>query len=148
MSRRFAARRSGIHGKGVFALVDIAKGEELLPYGGEVVDWEFAQARYDAEGITDGHTFFFDIGDGRVIDGGHGGNTARFINHGCAPNCEAVFVDDTHLVIQTRRKIKTGEELLIDYQLEIDDPADAFTVYRCGCGAKTCRGTMAGNVRA
>jgi len=36
----------------------------------------------------DGHTFFFDLGDGRVIDEGQGGNSARWVNHSCAPNCE------------------------------------------------------------
>ena len=144
MPRRFAVRSSTIHGKGVFALVDLAEGDDLLPYAGEVLDWEAAQQRYDDAGIAAGHTFFFDLGDGRVIDGGYGGNSARWINHGCDPNCEAVFTGDTRLMIRTRRRIAAGEELLIDYRLEIDDPADAFTLYACACGATTCRRTMAG----
>ncbi|MHA3704946.1 SET domain-containing protein [Jatrophihabitans sp. YIM 134969] len=143
MSKRFAVRRSGIHGKGVFALVDLPAGVDLLPYGGDVLDWDVAQQRYDDAGIENGHTFFFDIGDGRVIDGGSHGNSARWINHGCNPNCEAVFETDTRLMIRTRRRIRAGDELLIDYRLEIDDPDDALTLYACACGARNCRHTMA-----
>ncbi len=144
MPRRFAVRRSAIHGNGVFALTDIPADDDLLLYGGDVLDWDDAQQRYEDAGTEGGHTFFFDLGDGRVIDGGSHGNSARWINHGCDPNCEAVFLDDTRLMIRTRRPIATGEELLIDYRLEIDDPDDALTLYACGCGARTCRHTMAG----
>ena len=144
MPRRFAVRRSGIHGKGVFALVDLPEGDDLMLYGGDVLDWDVAQQRYEDAGIEGGHTFFFDLGDGRVIDGGSHGNSARWVNHGCDPNCEAVFLDDTRLMFRTRRPIPAGEELLIDYRLEIDDPDDALTLYACGCGAPTCRHTMAG----
>jgi len=28
----------------------------------------------------DGHMFFFDLADGRVIDGAQGGNSARWLN--------------------------------------------------------------------
>lgn len=143
MPRRIAVRRSPIHGRGVFALADLPRGEELLPYAGEVLDWDDAQRRYEDADVEDGHTFFFDLGDGRVIDGGAGGNSARWINHGCDPNVEAVFASDDVIVIRTRRRIRPGEELLLDYRLEIDDPADATTVYACSCGASACRGTMA-----
>lgn len=144
MTRRFSVRRSSIHGNGVFALTDIPAGADLMLYGGDVVDWDVAQQRYEDAGIEGGHTFFFDLGDGRVIDGGSHGNSARWVNHGCDPNCEAVFLDDTRLMFRTRRAVAAGEELLIDYRLEIDDPADALTLYACSCGAPTCRHTMAG----
>ena len=35
-SRRLQTRRSGVHGKGVFALMDLAEGEMLLEYAGEL----------------------------------------------------------------------------------------------------------------
>lgn len=147
MPPRFAVRRSGIHGRGVFALVDLGADVDLLPYGGDVLDWDDAQRRYEEAGIEGGHTFFFDLGDGRVIDGGSHGNSARWINHGCEPNCEAVFLgepSEARLMIRTLHDIAAGEELLIDYRLEIDDPDDALTLYACGCGAPGCRHTMAG----
>jgi uncharacterized protein len=44
--RRIQTRRSGVHGKGVFALVDIAEGETIIEYVGEVISWKEAQRRH------------------------------------------------------------------------------------------------------
>ncbi len=126
----------------MFATVDLPKGEHLLDYGGERITWDDAIARY-ADAGTAGHTFFFECGDGYVIDGGSGGNDARWINHGCDPNCEAIEHED-RISIHTRRRIKAGEELLIDYALTIDEPAteEDRAPYACACGSPKCRGTM------
>ena len=40
--RRIQVRRSGVHGKGVFALADIARGERIIEYVGEVISWDEA----------------------------------------------------------------------------------------------------------
>lgn len=145
MPARFRVRRSGVHGRGVFAVANLPADELLIEYLGEVIPWTTAHERYAESEADDGHTYFFDRGDGTVIDGGRGGNASRFINHGCEPNCEAVD-DDGHILIQTIRSIAPGEELFIDYQLCIDDPVTAETreVYACRCGAAACRGTMLG----
>lgn len=140
--QRFEVRDSPVHGRGVFATTDIAAGEHLLDYGGEVVPWDVAQQRWEASGVDPDHTFFFDLGDGTVIDGGSNGNEARFINHGCDPNCEALD-DEGTISISTRRAVRAGDELFIDYALIVDDPdADTAATYGCRCGAATCRGTM------
>ena len=135
-------RDSPIHGTGAFAAADIPAGTTLLDYAGEIISWDEACEKYDAAG-TPGHTFFFDLGDGTVIDGGANGNDARFINHGCDPNCEAIE-DGERVSIHTRRRVRAGEELLIDYALTMDDPddPDARAPYACGCGSPSCRGTM------
>ena len=55
----------------------------------------------------------------RVIDAGRCGNESRFINHSCAPNCEAqkwLVGDVTRVGIFTRREIRLDEELSYDYQ--------------------------------
>ncbi len=44
--RRIQIRRSGVHGKGVFAVQPIAEGEVLIEYTGEVIGWEEAQDRH------------------------------------------------------------------------------------------------------
>jgi SET domain-containing protein len=44
--RRIQARRSGVHGKGVFAVQDIAEGEVVIEYTGEVISWQEAQDRH------------------------------------------------------------------------------------------------------
>ena len=79
--RRITARRSSVHGKGLFALRPIAAGERLIEYRGELTTWRRAAARQRADA---GHTFVFGLSDGRVIDGSRGGNSARFLNHACA----------------------------------------------------------------
>ena len=141
--RRWAVRGSQIHGKGVFALTAIPAGERLMHYAGEVIDWDTANERYAAGDGEAGHTFYFDLGDGQVIDGGRGGNSARWINHGCEPNVEAQ-VDDGRVELFARRHIASGEELLLDYRLELDEEADEHerALYACRCSAEDCRRTM------
>ena len=54
-----------------------------------------------------------------MIDGKHGGNSSRWINHSCDPNCEA-DEDDGRVFIKALRDIEAGEELIYDYGLIID----------------------------
>ncbi|NBS47396.1 MAG: SET domain-containing protein [Betaproteobacteria bacterium] len=142
-ARRIQVRRSGIHGKGVFALVDIARGETIIEYKGEVISWAEAQARPPHNPDEPNHTFFFHIDEDRVIDGGSRGNAARWINHSCHPNCEAEE-DDGRVFIKARRKIRAGDELNYDYGLIIDEPytKKLKAEFRCLCGARDCRGTL------
>ena len=52
--RRLQVRRSGVHGKGVFAVVDLAAGEALIEYTGEVISWNEALRRFSLLTIGDG----------------------------------------------------------------------------------------------
>ena len=92
-SRRIQTRRSGVHGKGVFAVQPIAEGEVLIEYTGEVIGWQEAQDRHPHDPLQPNHTFYFHVDDDRVIDAKFGGNSARWINHSCDPNCEADETD-------------------------------------------------------
>ena len=80
-SRRIQTRRSGVHGKGVFAVQDIAEGETLIEYVGEIISWTEALARHPHDPAQPNHTFYFTIDEGRVIDANVGGNSSRWINH-------------------------------------------------------------------
>ena len=142
--RRIQVRRSGVHGKGVFALQPLAAGERIIEYVGEVVSWNKAQKRHPHDPNDPNHTFFFHIDDEHVIDAGVGGNAARWINHSCAPNCEPVEDDRGRVFITARRTIRAGEELTYDYRLSVDGKVGARMrrAYACRCGAKRCRGTM------
>ena len=142
--RRLTVRRSPVHGKGVFALRHIAAGERLLEYKGQVSTWRVALRRHARYGV-DGHTFYFGLSDGRVIDGGWGGNSSRWLNHACAANCEAVEVSG-RVFIHATVDVPPGAELFIDYALELDVPVTEELVrqYTCQCGSVSCRGTMLG----
>jgi len=140
---RLQVRQSGVHGKGVFALVPIAKGELILEYTGEVITWDEALRRHPHDPSQPDHTFYFHLSDELVIDGNVGGNASKWINHSCAPNVEA---DDEsgQVYLLATRKIKPGDELFFDYGLVIDErytPA-LKKRFECRCGAKRCRGTM------
>ena len=90
MPRKVAARKSRIHGNGVFALAPIAKGERIIEYKGKRRTHE--EVDNEASGdVESGHTFLFTLNDEYVIDANHGGNSARWINTSCDPNCEAVL---------------------------------------------------------
>jgi uncharacterized protein len=141
--RRIAVRTSSVHGRGVFALVPLKAGDKILEYKGKLVSWKKAQQRYERSTAERGHTFFFDLDDGRVIDGGQGGNSARWINHGCEPNAETVQEGD-RVFIYALRDIEMGAELFIDYRLCVEGRKTAAIkrLYQCRCGAESCRGTM------
>jgi len=146
--RRIQVRRSGVHGKGVFALQPLAAGETLIEYKGEVIGWDEALRRHPHDPAQPNHTFYFHLDDARVIDGGVNGNAARWINHACAPNCETEDADG-RIFIRALRDIAAGEELFFDYRLVIDEryTPKLKKEYACWCGAPTCRGTMLGPKR-
>lgn len=141
--RRIQTRRSGVHGKGVFAVQDIPAGERIIEYVGEVITWDEAQRRHPHDPEQPNHTFYFHVDDDRVIDALYGGNSSRWINHSCDPNCEA-DEEDGRIFIKSLRNIKAGEELNYDYGLVIDEPLtlELKLEYPCWCGSAKCRGTL------
>jgi len=136
-------RRSDVHGNGVFAVEDLAEGETLIEYKGEVINWKEALRRHPHDPAQPNHTFYFHIDDGRVIDGNVNGNAARWINHSCEPNCEADEVNG-RVYIKALRNIAAGEELNYDYGLIIDEPytPKLLAEFPCWCGSENCRGTL------
>ena len=143
MSELFELRSSPIHGQGVFALRRIRKGKRLIEYIGERITPEAADLRYDDDAMDSPHTFLFTVDAQTIIDAAVGGNEARFINHSCDPNCEAVD-DGGRIFIETIRNIRPGEELVYDYHLERDGRwrKEWEGRYACRCGAPNCRGTL------
>jgi SET domain-containing protein len=142
--RRIQVRRSGVHGKGVYALRPIAAGETIIEYTGEVIDWPEALRRHPHDPSDPHHTFYFSLDDGsHVIDAKFGGNASRWINHACEPNCQA-DEDEGRVFIRALRDIRPGEELFYDYGLVIDErhTRKLKKEYACRCGSPRCRGTM------
>jgi SET domain-containing protein len=143
-------RNSTIHGRGVFAAAPIKKGTRLIQYKGKLLTHAEADKMYGS-GSETGHTFLFTLNEDYVIDANQGGNAARWINHGCAPNCESTCEsagddDPSHdrVFIEALRHIKPGEELTYNYLITLETPHTARLkkIWECRCGAKSCSGTM------
>ena len=150
MPRKIVARRSAIHGTGVFAVQPIAKGERIIEYRGLIRTHEEVDEG-ESGAAESGHTFLFTLNDEYVIDGNFGGNVARWINHSCSPNCEAVLEeaegDDRtrdRVFVEARRAIKPGDELFYNYGITLAEPHTPRMkkIWECRCGSRGCTGTM------
>ena len=146
---KITRKRSAIHGRGVFAVDTIRKGEEIVEYTGRLITHAVADATYG--GTDTGHTFLFTLNEQWVVDANVNGSVAKWINASCAPNCVAQIVDggdgdlrSDRVVIAARRTILAGEELTYDYDVCTDDPItpQERKNWACRCGAARCRGVM------
>ncbi len=139
----FVLRPSSIQGQGAFATRPIRKGARIIEYVGERISQSMADERYDDTAMARHHTFLFNVDEDTVIDAAHEGNDARFINHSCAPNCQA-FLEGDRIYIYALRDIGVGEELCYDYSYDRteDMGPEEEALYVCRCGAPTCRGTI------
>ena len=150
MPKLIEKRASKIHGNGVFALQDIPKGTEIVEYKGKRISHEEADSNQRTGDPDSGHTFLFTLNDHWIIDATRKGNIARWINHSCRPNCEAQLEEHPidrrkdKVLITAIRKIRKGEELGYNYQIQLDkDDSDSTReAWECRCGAPNCSGTM------
>ena len=132
--------QSPIHQRGLFATCDIEEGADIIQYVGEKIskeestqralDWE-EQARESGEGLV----YIFELDDDWDLDGRLGDNPARYMNHSCDGNCEAVNAEG-EIWIVARKDIKQGDELVYDYGYDMEH----FLDHPCGCQADNCIG--------
>lgn len=142
-SPRIEVRNSSVHGKGVFACQPLEAGIVIAEYCGPIMTWKQAEQRRGTKRSRrdDEHTFLFQITKRYVIDATPSRCRAKWINHSCSPNCQAVLTG-RRVFIETLRHIDTGEELFFDYQLQASGDALTDGSYPCYCGSPCCRGTM------
>lgn len=141
----FVIRSSKIQGMGAFATRPIKKGERIIEYLGECIDEKESDIRYPDDEMGRHHTFLFSIGDGsRVLDAGPLEWPAKYINHSCDPNCEAIEEEDGRVFISAMTKIAAGTELSYDYAYErtAAHTDEDEKLYVCRCGAANCRGSI------
>ena len=139
-SKYLKVRKSPVHGRGVFATAPIRKGARIIEYAGRRVLWSTIP-----EDLNEPRTYYFGLDDEtKVIDPTVGGNKARWINHSCDPNCEAIEDNRGRVFIEALRDIRAGEELSYDYRLVIDVPRTKEIEQEsiCHCGSPRCRGTL------
>lgn len=121
---------SRIHGTGGFARKDISRGAQIIEYVGEKIDKAESLRRCEAD-----NQYIFALDAATDLDGNVDWNPARFINHSCAPNCDAEM-DQGRIWIIARRDIQCGEELCFNYGFDLSDYKD----YPCHCGSPDCVG--------
>ena len=124
-------RRSKIHRYGVYANVRIPANRKVIEYTGLRLN------RKQAAAIDGGkYTYLFAVDNYWTLDGARGGSGAEIINHSCDPNLISRVLKG-HVLYMSRRTIKPGEELTVDYNF-----SDLTEMTPCSCGAETCRGTI------
>lgn len=135
-------QESKIHGRGVYAKIDIPKGAKVIEYVGEKINKAESDERADLQlekhrenPEEEGSVYIFTLNKKWDIDGNVKWNTARLINHSCNPNCETTN-DGRHIWIIATRDIKQGEEITYNYGYDIDNYED----HPCKCGADNCVG--------
>ena len=123
---KFFIKRTA-HGLGLFTLESIPKGKRIIEYTGPLVSNEEVERRYTGK-------YFFEVNTKWSVDGTPRSNTARYINHSCRPNAEAI-ISGRRVWIWSKRAIKAGEELSYDYGKDYFD----IHIKPVGCRCGKCR---------
>ena len=121
---------SPIHGLGGFAKIAIPKGAHVIEYLGVRISKKESLRRCEAN-----NEYIFAINDKWDLDGNVEWNPARFLNHSCSPNCEAVW-EKERLWIVASRDILPGEEITFNYGYDLE----SYQEHPCRCGAANCAG--------
>jgi len=127
-------RKSSIHGTGGFAKAAIPSGARVIEYLGEKISKAESLRRCEAD-----NEYIFTLSDRQDLDGNVAWNPARFINHSCAPNCDAEL-DEERIWIVANRDIAAGEEITFNYGFDLED----YRNYPCRCGSPGCVGYIVG----
>jgi SET domain-containing protein len=134
-------------GYGLRADTDLEANDFIFEYIGEVIGEAAFRRRmvnYDEEGIK--HFYFMSLTKGEFVDATKRGNLGRFCNHSCNPNSYVdkwVVGDKLRMGIFAERRIKAGEELVFNYNVDRygADPQP------CYCGEPNCTGFIGGKTQ-
>lgn len=129
-----AVQASPIHGLGVFAREIIRCSSRVLPYHGELISKNESLQRQES-----GNWFLFYFDEEHDLDGNVEWNPSRFVNHSCAPNCEAIKIGGEVWLVALR-DISAGEEITFNYGFGPEE----FRAHPCKCGAMNCVGYILG----
>lgn len=138
--RYWTVRSSSIHNRGIFARCDVPYDVPIIEYVGEKItkaeSLRRGEALVEKSKKTGGAAVYvFTLNQKYDIDGAKGRNPARYINHSCAPNCEAYIIRG-RIWIYSLREIKAGEELTYNYGFDVD----TWDEHPCRCGSDRCVG--------
>jgi uncharacterized protein len=123
---------SRIHRWGVYATEFIPAGRKVIEYTGERISRRETKRRADLSEMI----YLFTLDAYWTVDGSVGGSGAEYINHSCEPNLAARILKG-HILYVSRRDIRPGEELTVDYHFD-----KKVQEVPCRCGSVKCRGTI------
>jgi SET domain-containing protein len=123
-------KTSPIHGTGGFARSNLPAGTRVIEYIGRRITKAESLQCCEAN-----NEYVFALDEDHDLDGNVGWNPARFLNHSCAPNCEAVRVSGRIWIVSSR-DIRAGEEVSFNYGYDLED----YREHPCHCGAPGCAG--------
>lgn len=134
--KKYAAKKAGKKGKGLFATKNIKKKELILK-----VDLS-KQKTYSRKEIDENpklqsnHCDY--IGRGKYVISFH---PYSYMNHSCNPNVIVKHKSMAKSEFYAMRDIKKGEELTYDYGANALDAFDnpAWKRFKCNCKSKKCR---------
>ncbi|XP_059635802.1 histone-lysine N-methyltransferase ASHR3 [Cornus florida] len=128
-------------GWGVEAAESIKKGDFVIEYIGEVINDALCEQRlWDMKYKGVENFYMCEIRKDFTIDATFKGNSSRFLNHSCDPNCKLEkwqVEGETRVGVFAARSIKVGEPLTYDYRFVQFGPE-----VRCHCGATNCQGYL------
>lgn len=144
--KRLEVRNSTIHGFGLFVTEDIAAGEPVVEYVGELIREHIGDEReetYAKEQGGDGSCYMFRLDEELIVDATRKGSMSRFINHSCEPNCVCRIVTCDkglkHIVVFAKVDLKAGAEVTYDYKFGVEGDGKKLV---CLCGSASCMGRM------
>ena len=124
-NRNYVIKRTA-HGLGLFTLVPIPAGKRIIEYTGPIISNEEVDKRPNGK-------YFFELNTKWSVDGSPRSNLARYINHSCRPNAEAI-ISGRRVWIWSKRAIKAGEELSYNYGQDYFD----VHIKPVGCKCAKC----------
>jgi len=132
-NHKYAIKRTR-SGLGLFAVEPIARGQRIIEYTGPLISNEEYERRYGK--------YFFSVNSKWTIDGSLRTNLARYINHSCRPNAEALL-SGRRVWIWSKRNIKAGEEIAYDYGKNYFEDI----IKPMGCRCERCKSKPKGSKR-
>ncbi|XP_019110262.1 histone-lysine N-methyltransferase NSD3 isoform X4 [Larimichthys crocea] len=120
----------------------LKKGDFVTEYVGEVIDSEECQQRIKRAHENHVTNFYMlTLTKDRVIDAGPKGNSSRFMNHSCSPNCETqkwTVNGDVRIGLFALCDIEAYTELTFNYNLHCVGNRRTS----CHCGSDNCSGFL------
>ncbi|MBI5421071.1 MAG: SET domain-containing protein-lysine N-methyltransferase [Parcubacteria group bacterium] len=128
MKKKYAVQKSGIRGKGLFAVSKLGQHEIIfIPKGiiKTVKRYSISDAKTEQHMLAIAPHTWLKTGKSDPL---------RYLNHSCEPNA---YICGFKIIVATK-DIMPGEEITIDYSFTEEDPFWELD-HPCQCGTPMCR---------